>query len=62
MAILTLLLATFFLIIGGRDVLSIVFLALSFLSKLFPLFFLPAFLRPTRWSYAGIFGAVVLLG
>jgi alpha-1,6-mannosyltransferase len=62
LAILTLLGATTFLIIGGRGVLSIGFLGLSALSKLFPVFLLPAFLRRSRWSYAGIFGGVVLLG
>ena len=60
LAILMLVLAIF--IIGRRGVLSIGFLALAFLSKLFPLFLLPAFLKRTRWSYAGIFGGLVLLG
>ena len=62
LAILTLLAAIFFLIIGGRRVLSIGFLALSALSKLFPVFLLPAFLKRSRWAYASIFGGVVLLG
>jgi len=62
LAILSLLAAVFFLIIGGRSVLSIGFLALSALSKLFPVFLLPAFLKRTRWTYAGIFGGLVLLG
>lgn len=62
LAILTLLAAIFFLIIGGRGVLSIGFLALSALSKLFPVFLLPAFLRRSRWAHAGIFGSVILLG
>ena len=62
LAILTLLAAILFLIIGGRRVLSIGFLALSVLSKLFPVFLLPAFLRRSRWAYAGIFGGVILLG
>ncbi len=57
-----LLLAAILLIIGGREALSIAFLALSFLSKLFPVFLLPGFLKRTRWSYAGIFAGVVLLG
>jgi alpha-1,6-mannosyltransferase len=61
LAILTLLAGVFFLIIGGRRVLSIGFLALSALSKLFPVLFLPAFLSRTRWAYAGIFGSVILL-
>ncbi len=59
--ILTLLAANLF-IIGGRPVLSIAFLALSFLSKLFAGALLPLFLRRTRWSLATVFGALVLLG
>jgi alpha-1,6-mannosyltransferase len=62
LAILTLLVAVFFLIIGGRRVLSIGFLALSALSKLFPVLLLPAFLSRARWAYAGIFGSLILLG
>lgn len=62
LAILTLLAAIYFLIIGGRGVLSIGFLALSALSKLFPVFLLPAFLRRTRWAYIGTFGGLILLG
>ncbi len=62
LAILMLLAAFIFLIIGRRRTLSIMFLALGFLSKLFPIFLLPAFLKRTRWPYAGIFGAVVILG
>jgi alpha-1,6-mannosyltransferase len=62
LAILTLLAAIFFLIIGGRGSLSIGFLGLSALSKLFPVFLLPAFLRRSRWSYAGIFGGMILVG
>jgi alpha-1,6-mannosyltransferase len=62
LAILTLLVAVFFLIIGGRGVLSIGFLALSALSKFFPVFLLPAFLRRFRWSHVAVFGGVVLLG
>jgi alpha-1,6-mannosyltransferase len=62
LATLTLLAAVFYLIIGGRAALSIGFLALSALSKLFPVFLLPAFLSRTRWAYAGIFGSVILLG
>lgn len=56
------LLAAVLLIIGRRNALSIAFLAMSFLSKLFPVFLLPVFLKRTRWWYAGIFGGVVLLG
>ena len=62
LAILTLVAAILFLIIGRRGVLSIGFLAISFLSKLFPAFLLPVFLRRTRWSYAGVFVGLVLLG
>ena len=60
LAILTLLAAILF-IIGQRAALSIMFLALSFLSKFFALLLLPLFLKRTRWIYAGLFGAVVLL-
>jgi alpha-1,6-mannosyltransferase len=56
------LLAAIILIIGRRGAVSIAFLALAFLSKLFPVFLLPVFLKRTRWSYAGIFGGLVLLG
>ena len=56
------LLAAILFIIGRRQALSIAFLALAALSKLFPVFLLPAFLKRTRWSYTGIFGGVVLLG
>lgn len=62
LAILTLLAAIYFLIIGGRGLLSIGFLAISAMSKLFPVFLLPAFLRRSRWSYAAIFGGFILLG
>jgi alpha-1,6-mannosyltransferase len=61
LAILTLLAANLF-IIGGRPAMSIAFLALSFLCKLFAGTLLPLFLRGTRWSLAAIFGALVLLG
>ena len=60
-ALVTLLGATL-LIIGRRGVLSIGFLALSVLSKLFPVFLLPVFLKRSRWSFAGIFAGVILLG
>ena len=56
------LLTAILLIIGRRRALSIAFLALAVLSKLFPVFLLPVFLKRTRWSYAGIFGGLVLLG
>ncbi len=59
---LVLLLASIIFIIKRRGPLSIAFLSLSFLSKLFPLFLLPAFLKRSRWSYAGIFGGLALLG
>ena len=62
LAIATLLGAVIFLIIGGRDVLSIGFLAISTLSKFFPIILLPAFLRRSRWGFAGIFAGVILLG
>ncbi len=61
LALVTLLGATLS-IIGRRGVLSIGFLALSALSKLFPVFLLPVFLKRSRWSFAGIFAGVILLG
>src|SRR5437762_3818780 len=61
LAILTLLGANLF-IIGGRPAMSIAFLALSFLSKLFAGALLPVFLRRARWPFAAIFMALVLLG
>jgi alpha-1,6-mannosyltransferase len=60
LAIVTLLSANIF-IIGQRPALSIVSLALSVLSKLFPAGLLPLFLKRTRWVYAGIFLALVTL-
>ncbi len=60
LAILTLLAAIFF-IIKHWPRLSIAFLGLSFLSKLFPVLLLPAFLKRTRLGYAGIFAGVVAL-
>ena len=61
LALVTLLGATLS-IIGRRGVLSIGFLALSVLSKLFPVFLLPVFLKRSRWSFAGVFAGVILLG
>ena len=63
LAILTLLVAVLF-IIGGRATLSIVLLALSFLSKFFAGLLLPVFLgslRKARWAYAALFVALVVL-
>jgi alpha-1,6-mannosyltransferase len=63
LAILTLLVAVLF-IIGRRPALSIVLLALSFLSKFFAGLLLPVFLsslRKARWAYAGLFAALILL-
>jgi alpha-1,6-mannosyltransferase len=54
LAILTLLAAVLF-IIEEWPRLSIAFLGLSFLSKFFPIFLLPGFLKRTRLGYAGIF-------
>lgn len=58
LAIATLLMAEL-LIIGQRPSLSIALLAVSALSKYFPVLLLPVFLKRTRWVYAGVFGAVV---
>jgi len=60
LAILTLLVSMLF-IIGRRPVLSIAFLALSFLSKFFAALLLPILVKRTRWAYAGLFAALVLL-
>lgn len=62
LAIVTLFGATTLLIIGGRGLMSIGFLALSALSKLFAVFLLPAFLKRSRWSFAGAFICVLTLG
>jgi alpha-1,6-mannosyltransferase len=60
LAILTLLAAVLF-IIEQWPRLSIAFLGMAFLSKLFPVLLLPAFLKRTRLSYAGIFAGLVAL-
>jgi alpha-1,6-mannosyltransferase len=60
LAILTLL-AAILLIISERPILSIVSLALSFVSKFFALLLLPVFLKCTRWIYAALFAALVAL-
>jgi hypothetical protein len=41
-------------IIGQRQILSIVFLALSFVSKFFALLLLPVFLKRTLWICAAL--------
>lgn len=61
LAIVALLGATILLIIGSRGLMSIGFLALSALAKLFPVFLLPSFLKLSRWSFAGIFASVLFL-
>jgi hypothetical protein len=61
LAILALLAANLF-IIKHRQEMSIVFLALSFLSKFFGGILLPVFLKRTRWRYAVLFLAVVVAG
>jgi alpha-1,6-mannosyltransferase len=58
LAIITLLMALFFLV-RNRPKLSIAALALAFLSKLFPVLLLPAFLKQVRLAYAGIFVMLV---
>jgi hypothetical protein len=60
LAIVTLLAAILF-IISERPILSIVSLALSFLSKFFALLLLPVFLKCTRWIYAAPFAVLVVL-
>jgi len=61
LAIFTLLVANLF-IINQRVALSILFLALSALSKFFSLLLVPVFLKRTRWTYAVLFAAVVIAG
>jgi hypothetical protein len=64
LAIATLLAANL-LIIGRKPVLSYIFLALSFLSKFFPILLLPVFFREVKrgwYAYASLFGGVVILG
>jgi alpha-1,6-mannosyltransferase len=58
LAILMLLAALFFLV-RNLPKLSIAALALAFLSKLFPVLLLPAFLKRVRPAYAGIFALLV---
>jgi alpha-1,6-mannosyltransferase len=58
LAILMLLAALFFLV-RNRPKLSIAALALAFLSKLFPVLLLPAFLKRVRLAYVGIFAVLV---
>ena len=59
LAIVTLLAALLFLL-RNRPVLSISALALSFLSKLFPVLLLLTFLKRVRLAYVGLFASLVL--
>src|SRR5215469_283473 len=54
-------LAALFFLVTDRPGLSIIALALSFLSKFFPVLLLPAFLKRVRLSYAGIFTVLVFI-
>lgn len=58
LAILMVLAALFFLV-RDHPKLSVAALALAFLSKLFPVLLLPAFLKRVRPAYAGIFALLV---
>jgi hypothetical protein len=58
LAIVTLLAALFF-VMTDRPARSIAALALSFLSKFFPVLLLPAFFKRVRLAYLGIFAAIV---
>jgi len=58
LAIVTFLAALFFLL-SNRQALSMGALALSFLSKFFPVLLLPTFLKRVRLAYAGIFVILV---
>jgi alpha-1,6-mannosyltransferase len=53
-------LAALFFLMTDRPGFSIAALALSFLSKFFPVLLLPAFLKRVRLAYAGIFAMLVL--
>ncbi len=59
LAIVTLLVANLF-IINQRAALSILFLALSVLSKFFSVLLVPVFLKRTRRIYAGLFAGVFI--
>lgn len=61
LAIFTLLVANLF-IINQRAALSILFLALSTLSKFFAVLLVPVFLKRTRWIHAVLFAVVVIAG
>jgi len=53
------LLAALFFVVTNRPTLSTAALALSFLSKFFPVLLLPAFFKRVRLAYAGIFAVLV---
>ncbi len=61
LAVFTLAVSFYFSTIGQQTV-AIIFLALSFLSKLFAAILLPVYLRGKRWAYAVLFAAVAALG
>jgi hypothetical protein len=62
LAVFTLALSFYFITLG-LDAFSMVFLGLSFLSKLFSVILLPVFLKQKkRWGMAGLFLAVAALG
>jgi alpha-1,6-mannosyltransferase len=52
-------LAALFLLVTNRPALSMAALALSFLSKFFPVLLLPTFLKRVRLAYVGFFAFVV---
>lgn len=60
LAIVTLL-AALWLLITNRPALSVGALALSFLSKFFPIMLLPTFLKRARLAYAGLFAVIVFM-
>lgn len=60
LAIVTLL-AALWLLITNRPALSFGALALSFLSKFFPVVLLPSFLKRTRLAYVGLFAFIVFM-
>src|SRR5260370_13495209 len=56
---IVMLLAALFFLLRNRPTLAVAALALAFLSKLFPVLLLPAFLKRVRPAYAGIFALLL---
>jgi alpha-1,6-mannosyltransferase len=60
LAVFTLMLALYFTI-SGRGAISMLFLGLSFVSKLFSGFMLPVFAKRTKVAYVSVFFGIILL-